>query len=177
MLKTNKKEENKTIAEEKIMLGIAELNNGNANKAIQYFDDALNIYECAKSFFLRGKAFLTQGNITLCEKAIYNFNKAISLESDNSEYYFYCGKAHFERYHYNEALECFNKAIKIKNNDWEYHYQRGLANYEIGNYADSINDYSKAISLNCEILQNEDILYDIQDSVNKVESISSNSEK
>lgn len=176
-LKQIKKEENKTIAEENIMLGIAELNNGNANKAIQYFDDALNIYECAKAFFLRGKAFLTQGNITLCEKAIYNFNKAISLESNNSEYYFYCGKAHFERYHYNEALECFNKAINLKNDNWEYHYQRGLTNYEIGNYADSIEDYSKAISLNCEILQNEDILYDIQDSVDKVESISSNSEK
>lgn len=172
-----KKEENKTIAEEKIMIGIAELNNGNANKAIQYFDDALNIYESAKSFFLRGKAFLTQGNITLCEKAIYNFNKAISLEADNSEYYFYCGKAHFERYNYNEALECFNKAINLKNDNWEYYYQRGLTNNEVGNYADSIEDYSKAISLNCEILQNEDILYDIQDSVNKVESISSNSEK
>lgn len=176
-LKQIKKEENKTIAEEKIMLGIAELNNGNANKAIQYFDDALNIYECAKYFFLRGKAFLTQGNITLCEKAIYNFNKAISLEADNSEYYFYCGKAHFERYNYNEALECFNKVINLKNDNWEYYYQRGLTNNEVGNYADSIEDYSKAISLNCEILQNEDILYDIQDSVNKVESISSNSEK
>lgn len=176
-LKQIKKEENKTIAEEKIMIGIAELDNGNANKAIQYFDDALNIYESAKSFFLLGKAFLTQGNITLCEKAIYNFNKAISLEADNSEYYFYCGKAHYERYNYNEALECFNKAINLKKDNWEYYYQRGLANNEVGNYADSIEDYSKAISLNCEILQNEDILYDIQDSVNKVESISSNSEK
>lgn len=176
-LKQIKKEENKTIADEKVMLGVTELNNGNANKAIQYFDDALNIYESAKTFFLRGKAFLTQGNITLCEKAIYNFKKAISLEADNSEYYFYCGKAHFDRYNFNEALECFNKAINLKNDNWEYYYQRGLANNEVGNYADSIEDYSKAISLNCEILQNEDILYDIQDSVNKVESISSNSEK
>lgn len=176
-LKQIKKEENKTIADEKVMLGVTELNNGNANKAIQYFDDALNIYESAKTFFLRGKAFLTQGNITLCEKAIYNFKKAISLEAENSEYYFYCGKAHFERYNYNEALECFNNTINLKNDNWEYYYQRGLTNNEVGNYADSIEDYSKAISLNCEILQNEDILYDIQDSVNKVESISSNSEK
>ena len=176
-LKQIRKENDKIIAEEKIALGIKELNNGNANNAVKYFDEAIDMYECARYFFLRGKAFLLQSGITLYDKSVYNFNKAISLEPDNSEYYFYCGKAHFSRYKYNEALDCFNKAVELKNNNWEYYYNRGLANYEVGNYADSIDDYFKAISLNYEILQNEDIVYNIKSSIKKVETISNNKEK
>ena len=153
-----------------------QLNLGNANQAIKYFDELIKMYECAEYFYLRGKAYFMQGYLS-CDKAIYNFKKAIELEPNNAEYHYYCGKANYEKHHFDEAHGNFSKAINLKNDDWEYYYSRGLVNYELGNYADSIDDYYNSIMLSSDIINDDYKRYKIKNTLDKFENISNNNEK
>jgi len=83
------------------------------------------------------------------KKEIKKLEERVSAESNpnNADFYFYRGRAYFERGLYNEAIEDFTKAIKLKPDEAYFYYWRGRAYYEKRDYNEAVQDFTKAIKL------------------------------
>ena len=85
--------------------------------------------------------------VGMLDKAINAFQKALSLNPNNSAIYSNMGVAFREKGMLNEAIEAFDKAIAINPNNTEAYYNKGIATQEQGNLEEAIIAYYKAILL------------------------------
>ena len=80
-------------------------------------------------------------------KAIYHYNKAISIIPTISGYYNNRGNAYVARGMYQSAIDDFNKAITVKPDYAEAYYNRGTFYGKKGEYQIAIEDFNKVIAL------------------------------
>jgi len=80
--------------------------------------------------------------------AISVLNKAINIDQDNSEAYYFRGVAKFEIGDYRSAISDFSKALDLNPNKLEAYYDRGIAKNRIGDYLGARNDFNKAKEIN-----------------------------
>jgi hypothetical protein len=83
----------------------------------------------------------------LYDRAIENFDKAITLDASLYQAYNNKGVVYGILGHYDKAIECFDKAIATNPNSSVYN-NRGLTLYFVGQYSRALEDYNKAIELN-----------------------------
>jgi len=135
-------------------------------------DKAENRENEAKILFKKGEKFYSSGDY---DKAIEYFTRAIEIEPNNSEFYYWRAKAYYEKgkqfdlkydggniivtafirflrwlyknRNFNKAIEDLTKAISYKSYDEDYYEQRGEIYYVIGKYDEAIYDFRMAISL------------------------------
>lgn len=130
--------------------GLTALNNKNYQKAIELFTDSLHSsYKPVPTddiYVMRGIAY---SNVKEDEKALQDFNKAISMFSfDNPTAFLERGKIYARRNEFNKALKDYNKAINMNfglNGD-DYFY-RGLLYLKMGNKTDALKDFESTINL------------------------------
>ena len=167
--------------------GLRNLKNGNYQKAVEFFTEAINIYKRdSDSYYFRGEANQGLGNhkeaiddfkksLTMdgigykantnnmigysyiqledFENALTHLNKAISIKSDQGDYYNNRGYVYLNQEKWDEALKDYETAkvkyLKKKENLDEYFYSEiGYIHYNLGSLKLAIDNYDKAIEIN-----------------------------
>ncbi len=132
------------------------------NKGVVYYSRAVSkqsLAGCAEALQDYNEAiqlgyFIAYNNRGLCyytfsqyEKAIQDFNQAISNDPNFVEAYNNRGLSYHELKTYDQAIENFNKAITLKPNDPEIYYNRGLSYSFSSQLEKGIEDFTKTIQL------------------------------
>jgi len=83
--------------------------------------------------------------------ALEDFNKAISLDPYNADYYFwradpYCWGYGVEK-DIGKAMEDYNKVVDLQPYHWPAYSNMGKIYYDIGNYSMAIDKYTKALEV------------------------------
>ncbi|MCL1938203.1 MAG: DUF4919 domain-containing protein [Candidatus Azobacteroides sp.] len=118
-------------AEEWKELGNAEADSANYNKAIEYYQKAI---ETDSTYF---DAYYNLGNtfsqIPDLDKAIEYYAKAIAINDTIADTFFALGGIYAEKEDYDKAIELFKKGINLKPDSPEEYYYLGLFYQEKGN--------------------------------------------
>ncbi len=85
------------------------------------------------------------------DSAISDYNKAISLQSDNFGYYINRGNLLYNKKKYREAIADYNKAIELSPNNIQALYNRSLLMTEIADYNKALTDLNKLIKRNANM--------------------------
>lgn len=86
-------------------------------------------------------------------EAISNFNKAIELNPDCLDAYYYRGNLFYDSKEYEKAIADFNKVIELNPVLEEPYNNRGTSFHALKNYEKAIADFNKAIELNPQSVQ------------------------
>ncbi len=81
------------------------------------------------------------------QKALADFNKAISLLSDYQLAYVNRGNVYFTLNRNEEAIKDYNKGIELKPDDAKAYCNRSAVQFQLGQYDKAIEDASKALEL------------------------------
>jgi tetratricopeptide (TPR) repeat protein len=81
------------------------------------------------------------------DKVIPDCTKAIEIDPNLANTYYFRGKGYLLKGQYDRAISYFNKAIKINTMLYEAYHGRGLAYQKQSQYDLAIGDYCKAIQL------------------------------
>lgn len=142
---------NPKTAEDHFNEGIAELENGNAEKARANFDRALQLKpDYAEDLLKKGFAALEAGDY---RTAFYRFEGSLALKPNNPDALFGSGKAQFYRgtAYYAEAIKDFTQAILLKPDYAEAYLLRAEATSTDPRYIDydrAISDINQFLQLN-----------------------------
>lgn len=81
------------------------------------------------------------------DKAIETLGKAINLDPNNAQAYYWRGNSYYGLKDYYKAIENLSVAIEIKPDYAEAYYWRGNANFGVKQDNDALDNFSKAIAL------------------------------
>lgn len=82
------------------------------------------------------------------DKALADYNQAITLKSDYELAYNNRGNVHFNKGEFKEAIEDYNIVLKSKPNDWKALNNRGAAYFSLNQIDTGLEDVNKAIEKN-----------------------------
>lgn len=99
----------------------------------------------AKDYFNKGVSQIRLGGVYL--ETIGYFDKAIELNPNFTEAYYYRGIAKGNYGDYLDAMDDLNKAIKLRSNYAEAYYERGNMKANLEKNVEAIADYSRALQL------------------------------
>ena len=138
-------------AEEWKKLGNAEADSANYDKAIEYYQKAI---ETDSTYF---DAYHNLGNMFASildfDKAIEYYNKAITINNKEADTYFALGSVYAEKQEYDKAIEMFKKGISLKPNSPDEHYYLGFLYQETGSFVYAMLYSKKAAQLGDTLAQ------------------------
>jgi len=79
------------------------------------------------------------------DQALLKFDKAISLNPNNSDYFFGRASCHYDQKNYQKAAYDITQAINLEPNQPDYHYYAGNIFFKLQDYKKAIANYSKAL--------------------------------
>ena len=99
----------------------------------------LNIYfvSCTNDVQIKKSAlfYFHEGNLSLKQRdyqmAIWNYHKAINLDSDSPNFHYNLGLVYFEIGNYSESIESFKRVETLVPNQTDTYYNLALAHYKI----------------------------------------------
>jgi tetratricopeptide (TPR) repeat protein len=110
--------------------------------------DSINEITSAENYIKLGKEKYFDNDI---HSAIEDFNRAIDLDSNLYEPYYFRGIINNSLKKFNEAIEDFNRVIEIDfNYKWAY-FHRGNALSELNDFISAIEDFNKALLLDSDL--------------------------
>ena len=122
------------------------LNNGNYQKAIDFYNKALKIYKRDGAiFYNRALSNYELGNY---KEAIEDYKEALNLEDKmrSAITHLNIGNSYKEIEEYEKALFHINKAISIKPNEGFYYQDRGYLYWELDKWDEALKDFETAKS-------------------------------
>lgn len=144
--------------------GVAELNAGDDEKAIEHLTSAININPKKEFYyFFRGEAELDLGKY---KAAISDFNKAIKLKPDDYRAIYTRGKCYFNVHEYEKAIKDFKTAEKMYGYNSELFYYRASSYFNLSKFENAVHDFTKAIEKdndNHDALINRAMAYEYSD--------------
>ncbi len=96
-----------------------------------YFNACSNHEQIRKSaiyYFEEGNSALKQRDYQI---AIWNFQKAINLDSESPSFHYNLGLVYFEIGNYNESIESFKRVKSLVPNQTDTYYNLALAHYKM----------------------------------------------
>jgi tetratricopeptide (TPR) repeat protein len=96
----------------------------NYSAAFADYSESLKVSPNASAYLGLGNVFVKMHNIP---EGINNYTKAIELNSDCADFYFYRGKAFNLQGKYNEAINDFNRACELDPDNVSYKQNRDFA--------------------------------------------------
>jgi tetratricopeptide (TPR) repeat protein len=103
-----------------------------------------NRRDLAIAHYDRGLAYHSKGDY---ERAITDFDQAISLDSTYVDAFNSRGSAYGMRGEYARGIEDFNEAIRLQPEYERAFHNRGTAHINLGNYGRAIEDFDQALRL------------------------------
>jgi tetratricopeptide (TPR) repeat protein len=124
-------------------LGIIHFENGNIERAIEYYRDAIRLEpEYTKAHNNLGNAYMAGG---LADMAIKHYRVALSLSPDDAEVHFNLGIAYGAKGLIDDAIVHYQNALRLSPDDAKAHYNlavsyeaKGLIEKAIGHYRVSV---------------------------------------
>ena len=131
-----------------INLGLALVNEGKFNEAIDHYNKAIGMTPITPDHILafnnRGLAYNKLGQN---QRALEDFNKAINLDRYDMRAYKNRGVTYAKLGLYQSALEDFNEAIRLKPNYADTYINRGVTYAKLDQYQRALEDFNKATRL------------------------------
>jgi len=126
--------------------GDAYYQNGNSDRAIQDFDQAIRLNpNYAEAFGNRGSAYYQKGNY---DRAIQDFDQAIRLDPNDAEMYNNRATAYYQKGITDRAIQDFSQAISLDPNFAYALFNRGELYLTKQDCARAMQDLDKAKQLN-----------------------------
>jgi Flp pilus assembly protein TadD len=114
----------------------------NANKAIEYWDNAINQKQnTPQAFNNRGLAYY---DLKQYQKAIKDYDQAIKQDPDYVAAFNNRGNSYYELADYQQALTDFNHSLQLDPNYVKAHFNRGLVYYQLNQSDMACNDFQMA---------------------------------
>ncbi len=107
----------------------------------------------AQVYFRRGHAYFNKGGHV--NNAIADFTKALELDPNCVEAYFWQGLAYLGKKNYDKARENFNHVLTNDPNDREAYYFLGTIDHQEENTEEAIRNFDKALELSPQSLRLE----------------------
>lgn len=126
--------------------GVASLNKGEYEEAIQKYDEAIELNPNHVEFY--NNRGLAKKNLGQYQEAIDDYDKAIELDPNDAELYSNRGVAKNDLKLHREAIADYDKAVELNPNYADAYNNRGIAKKNLEQYQEAIADYDKAIDLN-----------------------------
>ena len=130
--------------------GLRHLNRGNYQKALDFYNEAIGIYnKDPASYYNRGLANQELGNHL---DAVDDFKKSMTMDGKmyKANTHYNIGWSYSELEDYDNALIHFNKAIEIKPKEGYFYADKGDALYELGKEEEACSNYLKSFELGYE---------------------------
>ena len=102
---------------------------GNYDKAIEYYEKAIELKSDDEVYYNMGYVYCNKGNY---DKAIECYEKAIELKPDKNEAYNNMGNTYYYKGNYDKAIEYYEKAIELKPNLTTYNNLKFLYRNKLG---------------------------------------------
>ncbi len=133
-----------------------------------YLELSLNLNKSdPETYFLKGRSYLQKRKIWLKplaqlfkiikqdhhSKAIRSFKKAIQIDSNYLEAYYYLGKAYYGKggeSNYRDALSCYDHILAQNENFMDSRYQLGLSYFKLQMYDEAENIFNTYVNNNPE---------------------------
>lgn len=132
--------------EELLQEGINQLEAGEFEKAIGYFDRVIEVDSGSfAAWNIKGVAFFEMQQY---DKSIEAFNQAVSLDSTSYKPFFNRGNAFLEKKAFKEAIMDYNFANGLDPSQSDIHYNRGLALLGMEAYEDALFDFEISLQSN-----------------------------
>jgi tetratricopeptide (TPR) repeat protein len=119
----------------------------NEKEAIYYVEEAIGKYpSVAEFYYLRGIINNSRGKYN---KALDDFDRAISLEPSENQYKNYLGRgvSYFNLLEYEQALSDLSASIELNDTVASAYHSRAMINYELRDYTAAVNDFIKTLDL------------------------------
>jgi tetratricopeptide (TPR) repeat protein len=130
-------------AEASFNQGVAFDNNGQFDRAIHAYSEAIGFYpDYGLAYYNRGLAYASQGNL---DRAIADYDEAIRLYPGNPDYFVSRGAAYHGKGQVDRAIQDYDQAIRLKPDDGLAFVDRGLAYADKGEVDRAIQDDDQAI--------------------------------
>jgi tetratricopeptide (TPR) repeat protein len=98
-------------------------------------------------YYNRGLAYRGKDDY---DRAIKNYDEAISINPEGADAYYSRGDAYHGKGDYDQAIRDYDEAIRINPEDANAYNSRGVAYHGKGDYDQAIRDYDEAIRINPE---------------------------
>ncbi len=134
------------LARVRILRGSLYLQQQNLDDAIKDFSEAIRLDPKNPELLVdRGIAYMQPGQDSAL--ALADFQSAIALEPDNSNYQYLLGSALTTNEDYEKAIEAFTLALQLQPDDVQSLVSRGDARRGAKDFAGALSDYTTALSL------------------------------
>ncbi len=111
-------------------------------------DDAKEADEAFIAYYCRGQAY---HRLSQYEKAIHDFDKALTLKKDYADAYYDRGYANDALGNYEQAIKDYTSAIKLKQDYADAYCNRGNAYYKLQKIKQALEDYNSALKFNPDL--------------------------
>jgi tetratricopeptide (TPR) repeat protein len=112
--------------------------------ALKVFDELLDFRLWERPLFNKGRVYLKLANYS---EALACFNRALMINPEESDVYYYLGVYHDKIGDYNTSKYYYEKAIDIEYNDSEYHLNLAVACFRTNDLNRALEESNISISL------------------------------
>lgn len=121
---------------------------GQYDEAHKDYDKAIELEPNNSRFYhSKGLAYEGTGKDEYFEAAIYNYNKAIELDSTFFGARFHLGNMYHKNHQFQEARKCFSDVLANYSTDKKIYVNRGQVYQDMGNHQFAIMDFDEAIKI------------------------------
>ena len=124
--------------------GLRNLNQGNYQKALEFFTKAIDIYKRDPAgYYNRGMANEELGNY---KEAIDDYKKSMTMDGKmyKADTYYNIGYSYIQLEDFDNALINLNEAINIKSDEGSYYHDRGYVFLNQEKWDEALKDYEVA---------------------------------
>ena len=125
-------------------LGCCYINLERYDEALEVLDEVLQLTLWERPLFNKGRVYLKLGNYS---EALAYFNRAIMINPEESDVYYYLGVYHDKIGDYKTSKYYYEKAISIQYNDSEYHLNLAVACFRTNDFNRALEESEISISL------------------------------
>lgn len=126
-------------------IGCCNMMIGNYVEALDIFNKILQSTLWERALFNKGRVYLKLENYN---EALANFNRALMVNPNNDEVYFYLGVYYDKIKDYVSSKAYYEKAIMINSNEPEYHLNLGLSCNRVNEFEKALVEFEICISFN-----------------------------
>jgi tetratricopeptide (TPR) repeat protein len=125
-------------------IGCCYINLERYDEAIRVFDELLKCRLWERPLLNKGRVYLKLGNFS---EALACFNRALMINSEESDIYYYLGVYHDKIGDYETSKHYYEKAIEIEYNESEYHLNLAVSCFRTSDLIRALDELDISISL------------------------------